>query len=161
VRGLGFPAGAHYPLGMKNALAALAVSLGLAAPALAETVTVASGGKNHVFNVDVAETKAAAEAGLKGRTDIPKDGGLLIDHRKTGDFTSPTMKGVMADLDLLFIAADGTVVATIQHARAGSLRPLWVGLGMAATLEIPAGQVAALGLKPGDRVRGRMFGNAG
>lgn len=146
---------------MKNALVALALSLGLAGPALAETVTVVSGGTTHVFNVDVAETKAAAEAGLRGRTSLPKDGGLLIDHRKAGDSAAPTMKGVAVDLDLLFIAADGAIVATIQHARAGSLRPLWVGLGRAATLEIPAGQAAALGIKPGDRVRARIFGNAG
>lgn len=146
---------------MKHALAALVLSLGLAAPALAETVTIASGEKTHTFNVEVAETKAAAEAGLKGRTEIAKDGGLLVDYRKVGDFNSPNMKGMLVDLDFLFIAADGTVVATIQHARAGSLRPLWAGLGLVATLEIPSGQVAALGIKPGDKVRGRTFGNAG
>lgn len=146
---------------MKHALVALAFSLGFAAPALAETVTVVSGDKTHTFNVDVAETKAAAEAGLKGRTEIPQDGGLLVDYQKVGDFTSPTMKGMQVDLDFLFIGADGTVAATIQHARAGSLRPLWAGLGLVATLEIPAGQVSALGIKPGDKVRARTFGNAG
>jgi uncharacterized protein len=74
---------------------------------------------------------------------------------------SPTMKGVAFDLDVLFIAPEGTIVAVIQHARAGSLRPLWVGLGSTAVLQIPSGQVAALGIKPGDKVRHKAFSNAG
>ncbi len=148
---------------MKHALAALVLSLALAAPAFAqtETVTVASGDKTHTFKVDVAETKAAADQGLRGRTSLAADAGLLIDYKKVGDFTSPTMKGVAMDLDVLFIGADGRVVATVQHARAGSYRPLWAGLGLVATLEIPAGRVAALGIKPGDKVRGRTFASVG
>jgi uncharacterized membrane protein (UPF0127 family) len=69
--------------------------------------------------------------------------------------------GVAFDLDVLFVTADGTIVGTIQHARAGSYRPLWVGLGSSAVLELPSGQVAALGIKTGDKVRHRAFSNAG
>ena len=148
---------------MKHALAALAVSFALAAPAFAqtETVTVASGDKTHSFTVHLAETKAAADQGLRGRASLPKGEGLLIDYRKVGEASSPTMKGVAMDLDFLFMAPDGTIVATAQGARAGSLRPLFVGLGLVATLEVPAGTVTELGIKTGDKVRGRTFGNAG
>jgi uncharacterized membrane protein (UPF0127 family) len=149
---------------MKRTLLALALALTLPAAAIAqpaETLTIASGGKTHPVKVDVAETKAAAEAGLVGRASLPAGEGLLIDYRKVGENLSPTMKGVAFDLDVLFVAADGTIVGTIQHARAGSYRPLWVGLGSSAVLELPSGQVAALGIKTGDKVRHRAFGNAG
>ena len=149
---------------MKRSLFAIAFALVLPAAAIAqpaETLTIVSGDKSHTVKVDVAETKAAAVAGLAGRTALAAGEGLLIDYRKVGENLSPTMKGVGFDLDLLFVAPEGTIVGVIQHARAGSLRPLWVGLGSSAVLEIPAGQVAALGIKPGDKVRHRAFGHAG
>jgi uncharacterized membrane protein (UPF0127 family) len=149
---------------MKRTFFAIAFALVLPAAAIAqpaETLTIVSGDKSHTVKVDVAETKSAAEAGLAGRTALAAGEGLLIDYRKVGENMSPTMKGVGFDLDLLFVAPEGTIVGVIQHARAGSLRPLWVGLGSSAVLEIPAGQVAALGIKPGDKVRHRAFGNAG
>lgn len=149
---------------MKSTLLAIAFALVLPAAAIAqpaETLTIVSGDKTHTVKVDVAETKAAAVAGLAGRTALAVGEGLLIDYRKVGENLSPTMKGVGFDLDMLFLAADGTIVGMIQQARAGSLRPLWVGLGSAGVLEFPAGQVAALGLKTGDKVRHKAFGNAG
>jgi uncharacterized protein len=149
---------------MKRSLFAIAFALVLPAAAIAqpaETLTIVSGDKSHTVKVDVAETKAAAVAGLAGRTALAAGEGLLIDYRKVGENLSPTMKGVGFDLDLLFVAPEGTIVGVIQHARAGSLRPLWVGLGSSAVIELPKGQVAALGIKPGDKVRHRAFGNAG
>jgi len=149
---------------MKRIFFAIAFALVLPTTAIAqpaETLTIVSGDKSHTVKVDVAETKPAAVAGLAGRTALAAGEGLLIDYRKVGENLSPTMKGVGIDLDLLFVAPEGTIVGVIQHARAGSLRPLWVGLGSSAVLEIPAGQVAALGIKPGDKVRHRAFGNAG
>lgn len=149
---------------MKSSLFAIAFALVLPAAAIAqpaETLTIVSGDKSHTVKVDVAETKAAAVAGLAGRTALAAGEGLLIDYRKVGENLSPTMKGVGFDLDLLFVAPEGTIVGVIQHARAGSLRPLWVGLGSSAVIELPKGQVAALGIKPGDKVRHRAFGNAG
>ena len=149
---------------MKRSLFAIAFALVLPAAAIAqpaETLILVSGDKSHTVKVDVAETKAAAVAGLAGRTALAAGEGLLIDYRKVGENLSPTMKGVGFDLDLLFVAPEGTIVGVIQHARAGSLRPLWVGLGSSAVIELPKGQVAALGIKPGDKVRHRAFGNAG
>lgn len=146
---------------MKHAFSALLVSLALALPAAADTATIISGDKTHAVNVELAQTKAAAEQGLAGRAQLATGSGLLIDYRKVGEPLTPTMKGVTFDLDLLFLAPDGTIVGIIQHARAGSLRPLWTGLRSVAVLEIPSGQVAALGLKTGDKVRHGTFGNAG
>lgn len=130
-------------------------------PAAAQTATIVSGDKTHPLNVELVETKAAAEQGLAGRAQLPTGSGMLIDYRKVGEPLTPTMRGVTFDLDLLFLAPDGTIVGIIQHARAGSLRPLWVGLRSVAVLEIPSGQVTALGIKTGDKVRHGSFSNAG
>ncbi len=139
----------------------LALTLPAAAQGPTETVMIASGGKSSTFTVEMATTKAAADKGPVGRTDLAKDHGLLIDYRAVGEPATPTMKDVTIGLDLLFLGPDGTITGIIQYARPGSLRPLWTGLGWVATLEIPAGQVAALGIKTGEKVRGKMFGNAG
>ena len=154
---------------MKHALSALVLStslgFALALPAVAQgptdTVMIASGGKSVTFTVEMATTKAAADKGLIGRADLAKDHGLLIDYRAVGEPSTPTMKGVAIGLDLLFLGSDGTITGIIQYARPGSLRPLWTGLGWVAVMEIPAGQVAALGLKTGDKVKSKAFGNAG
>lgn len=149
---------------MKRILLSFAFALVLPAAAIAqpaETLTIVSGDKTHTVKVDVADTKPAAEVGLAGRVSLAAGEGLLIDYRKVGENLSPTMKGVGFDLDVLFVSADGTIVGVIQHARAGSLRPLYVGLGSSAVLEVASGQVAALGVKAGDKVRHRAFGNAG
>lgn len=151
---------------MKHALSAFALSLStgfaLALPAVAqETVSVTGGGKTTTFTVELATTQAAADRGLGGRTELARDHGLLIDYRAIGKPSSPTMKGVTVGLDFLFIAPDGSITCIITNARPGSLRPLWTGLSYVAALEIPAGQAAALGLKPGDKVKAKVLGNAG
>lgn len=153
---------------MKHALSALVLSLSLGAalalPAAAqgatETLTVGAAGKMSTLTVELASTKAAAAAGLAGRASLATGHGLLIDYRTLGEPVSPTMKGVTVALDFVFLGSDGTITGIIQNARPGSLRPLWTGLGWSAVVEIPAGQATALGLKTGDKVRGKPFGAA-
>ena len=48
-----------------------------------------------------------------------------------------------------------------DRARPGSLRTVAPGLGSAAVLQIAGGQATALGIKPGDTVKNKMFGNGG
>ena len=58
----------------------------------------------------------------------------------------------------------GCFLFLLRHrvaARGGSLRPVAPGLGAAAVLQIAAGQSAALGIKPGDTVKNKIFGNGG
>lgn len=150
---------------MKKLVLIAAVSLAFAAPALAqgasEPLTLASGDKTHTLNVEIADTPAKIATGLVGRASLAPDQGMLLDMRAIPQPAPITMKGVQVDLDLLFLAPDGLVLAIIQHARAGSLRPLDPGLRSVAVVKVASGQVAALGLKPGDEVRHRIFGNAG
>jgi uncharacterized membrane protein (UPF0127 family) len=156
---------AAYPMRMKKLALFAAVSLAFAVPAFAQGATepliVASSDKTHTLNVEIADTPAEIATGLGGRASLGPDQGMLLDMRALPQPTPITMKGVQVDLDLLFMGPDGLVVAVIQHARAGSLRPLDPGLRSVAVVKIASGQAAALGLKPGDTVRHRIFGNAG
>ena len=95
------------------------------------------------------------------RAALAADQGMLFDMRTAPEGSALNMKGVTVNLDLLFVGPDGTVVAVAQNARAGSVRQLNPGLRSAAVIEIAAGQAATLGLKPGDKVRHKVFGNAG
>jgi len=154
---------------MKHALSAAITSFALvltgAVPALAqqaaEPLVIKSGDKSHTFQVKVITTKPEAEKGLAGHAPLAKGEGVVIDYRKVGEPMTPTMKGVTFDLDLLYLAPDGTIVGIVKGARAGSLRPLWTGMNSVMVLEIPAGQVAELGIKTGDKASAKVTGNAG
>ena len=151
--------------GMKKLTAILALSFVLVTPALAqgatEPLTIVSGAKTHALKVEVADTPEEIAKGLTGRAALAADQGMLFDMRTAPEGSALNMKGVTVNLDLLFVGPDGTVVAVAQNARAGSVRQLNPGLRSAAVIEIAAGQAAALGLKPGDKVRHKVFGNAG
>lgn len=150
---------------MKTLALIAAFSSTLAAPAFAqgpvEPLTVASGDKTHTLDVEIADSPDEIAKGLTGRASLAPGQGMLFDMRAIPQAAPLTMKDVQVELDLLFVAPDGLVVAVIQHARAGSLRPLDPGLRSVAVVEIAGGQAAALGLKPGDKVSHRIFGNAG
>ncbi len=150
---------------MKKLIAAAIVSLAFALPAFAqgptEPLSIKSGDKTHALTVGVADTPEEIAAGLIGRASVPAGQGLLLDMRRAPEGFQLSLKGVLVNLDLLFVGPDGTVVAIAQNARAGSLRPLAPGLRAAAVIEIAGGQAAALGIKPGDKVSHKVFGNAG
>ncbi len=150
---------------MKKLLVIAVLAIAPPAPAFAqgasEPLSIVSGGKPNVFQVEVASTPEARARGLGGRDALAKDHGLLLDYRTVKEQSAVTMKDVKVDLDMLFLDGDGTVIAIATNARPGSLRPVAPGLGAAAVLQIAGGQSAALGLKPGDKVKNKMFGNGG
>ena len=150
---------------MKRTLLLAALAATFAASAMAQTPTealsVVSGDKTHAFQVEVADTLPEISAGLAGRATLAKDHGLLMDFRQVREQFNLNMKGVLVELDMLFIDGDGMVRAVATSARPGSLRTVAPGFGSAAVLQIPGGQAAALGIKPGDTVKNKIFGNAG
>ncbi len=150
---------------MKKLLVSIALAATLVSTARAqgvEPLSITSGDKTHAFQVEVVNTAPAIKQGLGGRTSLAKDHGLLMDLRTIqGDDTVINMKGVTVELDMLFLDTDGTIRAIAVSARPGSLRGVTPGLAAAAVLQIPGGQSAALGLKPGDNVNNKIFGNGG
>ena len=150
---------------MKRTLLLAAFAATFSASAMAQTpteaLTVVSGDKTHAFQVEVADTLPEISAGLAGRTALAKDHGLLMDFRQVREQFNLNMKGVLVELDMLFVDGNGAVRAIATSARPGSLRTVAPGLGSAAVLQIPGGQAMALGIKPGDIVKNKIFGNAG
>lgn len=126
-----------------------------------EPLSIVSGDKTHAFQVETVNTLPAIQQGLTGRASLAKDHGLLMDFRTLKERTVLDMKGVAVELDMLFLDSDGTVRAIAVNARPGSHRPVDPGLAAAAVLQILGGQSAALGVKPGDKVRNKLFGNGG
>jgi uncharacterized membrane protein (UPF0127 family) len=61
-------------------------------------------------------------------------------------------------LDMLFIDRDGRIVSLSERTVPLSLKRISSGLPALAVLELNAGTVARLGLKPGDRIIHRAFG---
>lgn len=150
---------------MKKLISLAVLAAAFAAPALAqgatEPLSIVSGDKTHAFQVEVANTVAGITKGLSGRASLAKDHGLLMDSRTLKEPIKLTMQGVQVELDTLFIDTDGTVRAIVVGARPGSLRNLSPGVGAMAVLQIAGGQSTVLGLKPGDKVKNKIFGNGG
>ena len=150
---------------MKRTLLLAAFAAIFSASAMAQTPTealsVVSGDKTHAFQVEVADTLPEISTGLSGRTALAKDHGLLMDFRQVREQFNLNMKGVLVELDMLFLDGDGKVRAVATSARPGSLRTVAPGFGAAAVLQIPGGQSMELGIKPGDTVKNKIFGNAG
>jgi len=70
------------------------------------------------------------------------------------------MKNTLIPLDMVFIAADGTVKHVHANAVPMSTDAIPSLYPVRAVLEINGGSAALLGIKPGDKVKHPIFGNA-
>jgi uncharacterized membrane protein (UPF0127 family) len=113
-------------------------------------------GKAHHFQVRLAATEARREQGLMFVREMPRDQGMLFlwDSPRAESFW---MKNTYLSLDLLFIAADGTIIhiapdaTPMSEALISSMGPV---LGV---LELNAGTAKRLGISTGDHVRHPAF----
>jgi uncharacterized membrane protein (UPF0127 family) len=140
------------------ALALLLLGAGTAAsaqPGLEKLEIVTASGP-HDFQVEVMRTEAEREKGLMFRRFLPADRGMLF------DFQGPQpvmmwMKNTYIPLDMVFVGADGRVVSTAENAEPMSERVISSHGAALGVLEVNAGTVAKIGVKPGDRVKNAMF----
>lgn len=151
------------------------LALGLAAlhgaPAAAQTgpqpelpkeplVIVTRDGAQHRFSVEVARTPGQQTIGLMFRPSVPGDGGMLFDWGAPQE-SRMWMRNTVASLDMVFINPDGTIRAIAENTVPQSLAVIDSHGPVRATLELAAGATARLGIRVGDKVRQRIFGNAG
>ena len=122
-------------------------------------VIVSRDGKEHVFNVEMAMTPAQQTTGLMFRRSVPPDGGMLFDWGVPRESTM-WMKNTIVPLDMVFINADGTIRSIEENTVPQSLAPIPSRGPVRATLELAAGTTERLGIRVGDKVRQRIFGNA-
>ena len=145
-----------------SALASLAVAAAFAASADPMDVTplsIVSAETTHEFAVEVANDADEIAFGLMERESMDADKGMLFDFNPPRE-PAMYMKNTLIPLDMLFIAADGSIEMIARNTVPGSLRTISPGVPVRAVLELNGGQAADLGIQPGDTVQHPLFGNA-
>ena len=123
-----------------------------------DPLQIVSAGKTHAFKVEMADTPTEREMGLMYRASMPKDHGMIFEFRPTRE-VSMWMKNCLFPQDMLFLDDDGTVLGIAENARPGSERLITPGFPIASVLELNGGLVKELGIKPGDKVKHKLFKN--
>ena len=140
-------------------LASVALSLltAMACGGSSQAATVAIGGA--AFQVEVLTTPAERTRGLSGREMLEPGSGALFVY-EPGAAGAIWMKGMLFDLDLVWIGEDCTVVHVTENVpqpesgtpdtRLPRYRP---GVPATYVLELNAGEVERSGIRAGDKVR--------
>ena len=123
------------------------------------SLTIAAGGRDLTFEVDLATNDAERSRGLMFRKQLGVYEGMLFDFYQEMQ-VSFWMKNTLIPLDMVFIAGDGTVKHVHANAVPLSTDAVPSLYPVRAVLEINGGSAALLGIKPGDKVRHPIFGNA-
>jgi uncharacterized protein len=154
------------PLGRRFALAAPLAVVALAGRAQEADVqfkrsslVVVAGGRDLKFEVELATNDAERSRGLMYRKQLGAYEGMLFDFYQEMP-VSFWMKNTLIPLDMVFIAADGTVKHVHANAVPLSTEAVPSRFPVRAVLEINGGSAALLGIKPGDKVKHPIFGTA-
>lgn len=138
------------------ALLLLALAAGLVRAAALEPLEIVTKSGVRVFNVELAITPEQHATGLMNRRELPAGTGMLFDFGEP-QMASFWMKDTYVSLDMLFIAADGTILKIAEDTTPLSLQPIVSPSPVKAVLEVPAGTSRRQGIAPGDRVGHRIF----
>jgi uncharacterized protein len=148
------------------AIAALA-PLWAAAPAAAQLqtfatseLTIVSATGPHKFTIELATTPAQQAQGLMFRRSLAPDAGMLFDFG-VSQRTAFWMKNTLIPLDMLFVAQDGRITGIHARAVPETTDPIPSPGKVRAVIELNGGTADRLGIKPGDRVIYRIFGDSG
>jgi hypothetical protein len=127
-----------------------------AQPLKVETLAIATARGVFHFKVEIADNDASRERGLMFRKTLAADRGMLFDFKKQAPVAF-WMKNTLIPLDMLFITADGRVLAIARNAAPLSEALIPSGGPVLGVLEIGGGRAEAIGAEPGDKVQERMF----
>lgn len=153
---------------MRFFLAALALLFAIQVPSTAavppakplpvDKIVIDTRSGPRVFMVEVAADDISRDYGLMRRQKLAPAAGMLFDFQKPL-MASFWMKDTPLPLDLLFVRADGTVSSIAANAVPFSLAEIFSAEPIRVVIEINGGLAKKLGIAPGDRVRGSVFGN--
>lgn len=106
---------------------------------------------DYPFTIEIADTPQEQQKGLMYRQSLAPDAGMLFDYGKEQQVAF-WMQNTYIPLDMVFIAADGTVKRV--HPNAKPLDPTSIPsrVPVRFVLEIPGGRAAEIGLKEGDKL---------
>jgi uncharacterized protein len=111
------------------------------------------------LTVELADETEEIRIGLMNRESMPEDHGMLFDFGQPRE-ANMWMKNTLIPLDILFMDADGTVLAIARDAEPRSTRIINPGFRVKGVLELNAGASERFGIVPGDTIIHPMFGNA-
>jgi len=123
------------------------------------SLVIDTGARQIKFEVDLALTDAERTRGLMFRDQLGPYEGMLFDFYQEAP-ESFWMKNTLIPLDMVFIAGDGTVRHIHANAKPLSTDAIPSEYPVRAVLEINGGSARLLGIKPGDKVKHPIFGNA-
>jgi uncharacterized protein len=142
------------------ALVAGFVFLAMARPGVAAgqaTIEIVSKTGVHAFSVELATNDAERARGLMFRKELPEGKGMLFDFQ-TEQPVAFWMHNTYISLDMIFIRGDGRILRIAENAEPQSDRLIPSGGPVRGVLEVIAGTARKLGIAPGDRVTGSIFG---
>jgi uncharacterized protein len=125
-----------------------------------ERLELVTASGTHAFDVELATTPEQQALGLMFRTHLADTKGMLFFHGPKPRELTMWMRNTYIPLDMVFIRADGTVHHIAARTEPFSERMISSQGQVAGVLEIGGGIAERLGLKPGDKVRHRLFGAA-
>ena len=120
------------------------------------TIVTASGRLR--FTVEVAATPDQMERGLMFRRSLAPDAGMLFDFRQP-TMATMWMRNTLIPLDMLFVDAQGRIVNIHERAVPESDNVIAAAAPVRYVIELNGGTAARLGIAPGDKVEGPIFGN--
>lgn len=129
------------------------------ADATKKLVILASDGREHAFNIELALSPREQEKGLMNRRELAADAGMLF-YFGVEKERSFWMKNTLIPLDMIFIRADGTIHHIHENARPNDLSSHPSRGPVAAALELNGGTARKLNIQPGDTVRHPFFQKA-
>ena len=121
-----------------------------------EPITVTSANSATMFIAEIADTEELRTRGLMFRHFLPEDKAMLFDYEQPRP-VAMWMKNTNISLDMLFIREDGTIAAIAEDTVPQSLDTISVQEPVRGVLELAAGTVKRLGLRPNDKVYHRIF----
>lgn len=121
-------------------------------------LTITSANGTHQFTVQVAATEEQQERGLMFYRSLAPDQGMIFPYDPPQE-VSFWMKNTLIPLDMLFIAADGSIADIHERAVPFSEATIYSKVPVRAVLELNGGTVDRLGIHLGDIVHHPIFGN--
>lgn len=113
------------------------------------TLTTSTG--TYRFSIELADDEAERAKGLMFRQHLAPDAGMLFDFGEERPVAF-WMRNTFISLDMIFIAADGTVKTIHEKAIPQDPTSIPSGVPVRFVLEIPGGRSREIGLQPGDRL---------
>ena len=112
---------------------------------------------DHKFTIEIARTPGQMAQGLMYRRRMAADAGMLFLF-PVPDRVTMWMKNTYIPLDMLFIDGTGWITGMAERTVPLSLEIIRSEKPVSAVLELNAGTVSRLGIRPGDRVIHPAFG---